>query len=314
MRSPFHHTPSPHGVSAALDLTERFRQIALKLVDQQAAEILVAPQRSSPGHWFGGGNMVRDANGTLWLVGRYRNQGDSRTGLGAGERGLELAIFRSDDGGNHFEKFESWSKADLNVGQLEVLSIEGSAIRITPQGPELYISSEKSGISYPPGLESFLKPGTGVWTIDRIAVSSFEQFKNEPIETVLQTQDPRYIHMKDPFLGSHLGSECLMFCTHPYCWTSSNTGFVSLENRRESLQKQIGELETQIREAASELATSQAKVQALRSSLDKLARNAVVVELAKSHDLTLHKFREGGPWAAHDDHGDEGAGSPQSQF
>ena len=41
----------------------------------------------------------------------------------------------------------------------------------------------------------------------------------------------------------------------------------------------------------------------LRSSLDKLARNAVVVELAKSHDLTLHKFREGGPWAAHDDDG-----------
>ena len=43
----------------------------------------------------------------------------------------------------------------------------------------------------------------------------------------------------------------------------------------------------------------------LQSSLDKLARNAVIVELAKSHDLTLHKFREGGPWADHDDHGDD---------
>ena len=40
----------------------------------------------------------------------------------------------------------------------------------------------------------------------------------------------------------------------------------------------------------------------LRSSIDKLARNAVITELAKSHDLTLHKFREGGPWADHDDH------------
>ena len=49
------------------------------------------------GFWFGGGNMVQDHDGTLWLVGRYRNHGDSRTGLGAGERGLELALFRSDD-------------------------------------------------------------------------------------------------------------------------------------------------------------------------------------------------------------------------
>jgi len=44
----------------------------------------------------------------------------------------------------------------------------------------------------------------------------------------------------------------------------------------------------------------------LQSSLKKLSRSAVIVELAKSHDLTLHKFREGGPWADHDDHGDDG--------
>ena len=42
----------------------------------------------------------------------------------------------------------------------------------------------------------------------------------------------------------------------------------------------------------------------LQSSLGKISRNAVIVELSKSHDLTLHKFREGGPWADHDDHGD----------
>ena len=43
----------------------------------------------------------------------------------------------------------------------------------------------------------------------------------------------------------------------------------------------------------------------LRSSIDKLARNAVITELAKSHGLVLHKFREGGSWAAHDDHDDD---------
>jgi len=174
--------------------------------------------------------MVSDADGNLWLVGRYRNQGDSRTGVGAGERGLELTLFRSQDGGQSFHQFESWTKADLNVGNREVLSIEGSAIRWTDESIELYVSSEKSGIGYPPELRSYLKPGTGVWTIDRIVASSFDRLKGASIETVLQTQDPRFIHMKDPFLGTHLGSECLMFCTHPFCWTSSNTGFVPMEH------------------------------------------------------------------------------------
>lgn len=228
--------PFKIGVKATLvlselsELADRLRRIALKLVDQRAAEVLVAPQRPSSGHWYGGGNMVCDGEGTLWLIGRFRNQGDSRTGLGAGERGLELALFRSEDQGRTFEKYESWSKADLNVGDRAVLSIEGSAIRLAPNGIELYVSSEKSGVHYPLELTGFLKPGTGVWTIDRIAAPSFDGLKGGNIETVLQTQDPRFIHTKDPFLGSHLGSECLMFCTHPYCWTSSNTAFVTLED------------------------------------------------------------------------------------
>ncbi len=202
----------------------------MKLVDQRAAEVLVAPQRPSSGHWFGGGNMVCDTDGSLWLTGRYRNQGDSRTGVGQGERGLELALFRSDDHGRTFQKCAAWAKDDLAVGDRRVLSIEGSALRLTQRGVELYVSSEKTGIDYPPDLEAYLKPGTGVWTIDRIVAPSFERLKGSKIATVLQTQDPRYIHMKDPFLGTHLGSECLMFCTHPYCWTSSNTGFVPLEH------------------------------------------------------------------------------------
>lgn len=191
--------------------------------------MLVAPQRASSGHWFGGGNLVQDPAGTLWLTGRYRNQGDSRTGLGAGERGLELALFRSVDGGANFEKAISFSKADLNVGSREVLSIEGSALRLTDAGVELYVSSEKSGIDYPDGLESFLKPGTGVWTIDRLQAESVDQLAGAAPQTVLESNDPRFVHIKDPFLGTHAGQECLLFCTHPFCWTSSNTGFVSCD-------------------------------------------------------------------------------------
>ncbi|MFK8115523.1 MAG: hypothetical protein AB8B91_25225 [Rubripirellula sp.] len=211
-----------------LDLQERLTKIAQTLVDQTAARTIVAPQRASTGHWFGGGNMVEDRDGTLWLVGRFRNQGDSRTGLGMGERGLELAIFRSSDHGKTFEKAMRFSKADLNVGSREVLSIEGTALRLSDGDVELFISTEKSGIGYPPGLESYLKPGTGVWTVDRLRSGSLEGLRTAPIETLLQADDGQFVHVKDPFLGKQNGQDCLLFCTHPFCWTSSNTGYASL--------------------------------------------------------------------------------------
>lgn len=211
-----------------MDISDRLTQIASRLIDQEKARVIVPPQRPSTGHWFGGGNLTRDDKGTHWLVGRYRNQGDSRTGLGAGERGLELAIFRSDDLGDNFEKVVSFSKAELNVGNREVLSIEGTALRFIDGGVELFVSTEKKGIDYPKGLESFLKPGTGVWTIDRMRADSVQELANAKIDTVLETSDPRFVHIKDPFLGTHQGQDCLLFCTHPFCWTSSNTGYVSL--------------------------------------------------------------------------------------
>ena len=211
-----------------MELEARLKKVATTLVDQDRARVIVAPQQPSTGFWFGGGNMVEDQEGNLWLVGRYRNHGDSRTGLGAGERGLELAVFRSSDRGGTFEKVMSFPKSDLNVGSREVLSIEGSAIRLSDQGVELYVSTEKTGIDYPSGLESYLKPGTGVWTIDRLRAKSIESLQDSSVETVLQSRDPEFVHIKDPFLGTHLGEPCLMFCSHPFCWTSSNTGFVDL--------------------------------------------------------------------------------------
>ena len=61
----------------------------------------------------------------------------------------------------------SFSKPELNVGDRSVLSIEGSALLFNEQGVELFVSSEKAGIDYPAEFRSFLKPGTGVWTIER---------------------------------------------------------------------------------------------------------------------------------------------------
>ena len=197
------------------------------LVDQQRARTIVAPQQNASGFWFGGGNMVLDSDRSLLLVGRYRNAGDSRLGVGAGERGLELALFRATAVDQPFSKIASFTKADLRVGDREVLSIEGAALRLTRDGAaELFVSTEKAGIDYPQGFESFLKPGAGVWTIERIRSESIDGLAAAPIEVILESSDPRFLHMKDPFLYRRPdGDLMLLFCTHPYCWTSSNSGY-----------------------------------------------------------------------------------------
>ncbi|NQV28344.1 MAG: exo-alpha-sialidase, partial [Rhodopirellula sp.] len=208
------------------ELEERLIDLANALVNQQLARIIVPAQQPSTGFWFGGGNAIEDVNGDLHVVGRYRNHGDSRTGVAAGERGLELAIFSSNDGGSRWQKSVSFSKPDLNIGDRTVLSIEGSALRRTGNGYELYVSTEKDGIGYPEGFEGYLKPGTGVWTIERLAAETLAALKDSPLETVAECSDLRWLHIKDPFLyersDEHLN---LLFCSHPFSWSSSNTGY-----------------------------------------------------------------------------------------
>lgn len=202
---------------------ERFSKL---LVNQEKARVIIEPQQRSAGFWFGGGNMVEVA-GALYLTGRYRNFGDSRTGLGQGERGLEAAIFRSSDRGESWEKIVSFAKTDLDVGNMRVLSIEGTALHETANGVELFVSTEKLGRRYAEGLESFQKEGTGIWSIDRIAAPSVEELQSSGIEEVLSCDDPQYVHVKDPFVyDSRSGATVLGFCTHPFNWASSNTGYM----------------------------------------------------------------------------------------
>ncbi|MEQ8675461.1 MAG: hypothetical protein RLP44_21635 [Aggregatilineales bacterium] len=206
--------------------TQRLRDLLTALVNQQQAQVIVPPQNASTGFWFGGGNMIETPDGTIWLSGRYRNFGDSRTGLGAGQRGLECAIFKSNDRGKTFEKALSFSKADLSVAGREVISIEGSALHIMDDGSiELFISTEKAR-AYPEGLEDFQKPGTGIWSIDRITGSTVDTLSVATIEPVLENfNHPEYLHVKDPVIFDlQDGSTALVFCSHPFAWSSSNSG------------------------------------------------------------------------------------------
>jgi len=198
--------------------------LATSLVDQERAAVKVEPMEHSTGFWFGGGDMIKEPDGSLSVVGRFRNYGDSRTGLGAGQRGLECAIFRAPAFDQPFEKVKAWSKAELTCGGKRVTSIEGTSFRQTADGVELYISSEKD-IPYPQEVSEFQKPGTGVWTIDVISAASVDELGPKNIREVLATDAPVSLHMKDPFIvDDGTGDTHLMYCLHPFSWSCSYTG------------------------------------------------------------------------------------------
>jgi hypothetical protein len=209
----------------ALDLAIQDRLVTLgtAIVDQEEARVVVEPYERSTGFWFGGGNMVRDRSGRVLIVGRYRNRGDSRTGLRLGTRGLECAIWQSPDGLSDYRLVRKWTKTDLCCQGRHVISIEGTALRMTDGGIELFISSEKE-CAYPAAHQARQKPGTGVWTIDLMSGDTVEALDPSTLRTVLATTHPSDLHIKDPVVANlNDGSTALLFCTHPFSWTSSNT-------------------------------------------------------------------------------------------
>ncbi|MCA9063137.1 MAG: hypothetical protein KDA96_08760 [Planctomycetaceae bacterium] len=209
-------------------LEDRAKQFCNALIDQAKARVIVKPQADESGFWFGGGNLCQSPDGDLYLVGRYRNAGDSRTGVAAGTRGLELAIFRSGDQGQTFQQVVSWDKPALNSAAGEVLSIEGSCLRFCDDGVELFVSTEKTGVPYPESVDGFLKPGAGVWNIDVLRAADVAALRGATPEVFLASSDPEHLHVKDPFWwpvnrNSHSHDLMLGFCSHPFNWSSSNT-------------------------------------------------------------------------------------------
>ena len=215
------------------ELPEKLRKLGLRLVDQHAARTLVPALGEESGYWFGGGNLVQEPSGSLLLCGRYRNPGDARKGTDAGERGLEFSILRATNPSGPFEKIHSFSKADLSSDDASVVSIEGGCLLPSIDGGawELFVSTEKQ-IPYPKNLIHFQKPGTGVWSIDCLSGDCSEptSISAKNLTTVLSTSEGGLLHMKDPVAFRNAdGFTQLVFCSHPFSWSSSNTGLATRE-------------------------------------------------------------------------------------
>lgn len=205
--------------------------------------MIVPPDQPLSGYWFGGGNVFQDSNGQLLLVGRYRSGGDSRTGIKAGTRGRELTLLSSADGGQTFEPRLRWDKSALAGPDYAVLSIEGACLTRCNGEYRLYVSTEKD-TTYPDQLLDYQKPGAGVWSIDVLRGSSLEQLQAAHAEPVFSGTEPSHLHVKDPFLWpdtDHSAAETcqeyrLGFCSHPFGWSSSNSGVATLNSSGTQVQ------------------------------------------------------------------------------
>ena len=217
---------------------DQLRELGLRLIDQHKARIIIPALEQNPGYWFGGGNIIQEKSGRILICGRYRNAGDSTTGTGAGERGLEFAVFESKAITEEFSKILSFSKKDLGHDS-EIVSIEGGCLLQGAQadGIELFISTEKR-IAYPKHLINFQKPGTGVWTVDLLRGTDAESIDLGTIETVASSREANTLHIKDPVaFHSADGSTELLYCNHPFSWSSSNTGLTRRKKDEDSFNQ-----------------------------------------------------------------------------
>jgi len=145
---------------------------------------------------------------------------------GAGERGLELAIFSSDSVLGPWEKKKSFTKKELQNGNDEVVSIEGAALLMGLTGVELFLSTEKDR-SYPSNFIDYQKSGTGIWDIDIVESDSIMGLDPSTVYNVIRSDELGALHVKDPVPFQIPGDNDqtgVFFCSHPYTWASSNTG------------------------------------------------------------------------------------------
>ena len=177
-------------------LESKLLDLGRRLIDQQSSRIIVQPLGNSFGYWFGGGNLCVSKNGEILISGRFRNEGDARTGTGAGARGLECSVFSGNSPDTSFEKVLSFSKEDLSHTE-EVVSIEGVSLINNSKADDSYefiISTEKK-TAYPKTLINFQKPGTGVWSIDLLkSDNGIDSFDLGSMHTIARSEKGSTLH------------------------------------------------------------------------------------------------------------------------
>ena len=118
------------------------------------------------------------------------------------------------------------------------ISIEGGCLLQVAQTDEieLFISTEKK-IAYPKHLINFQKPGTGVWAVDLLLGSNAESIDLGTIKTIASSRESNTLHVKDPVaFNAADGTTELLYCNHPFSWSSSNTGLTRRKKHEDSFQ------------------------------------------------------------------------------
>jgi hypothetical protein len=119
-----------------------------------------------------------------------------------------------------------------------VVSIEGVSLipdSNSDTGFEFIISTEKKS-AYPKNLINFQKPGTGVWSIDLLqSENGLDSFKLDEMSTIARSEKGATLHYKDPvaFTSNH-GNTHIIFCHHPFSWSSSNSGLLTRKKNQAS--------------------------------------------------------------------------------
>ena len=144
---------------------DKLRPLAVRLIDQRECKQLIQPLGSGEGFWFGGGNFIQMNDGNIFVCGRYRNHGDARTGVGAGERGLEFSVFQVSENFESATKVFALSKSELSFDS-EVVSIEGGCLINSVDGHGVERLYQRKRKKHTQGVHKLPKARTGVWSID----------------------------------------------------------------------------------------------------------------------------------------------------
>ncbi len=96
------------------------------------------------------------------------------------------------------------------------------------------MSTEKES-RYPESLREYQKPGAGVWSIDLLRGRTLEELHDAAPIPLLAGCEASHLHVKDPFFwpktvgDDQSSADALGFCSHPFGWSSSNSGRAELD-------------------------------------------------------------------------------------